>query len=209
MISYTTSKKLFLLCLMALLLLSLAGCKGDEELPELGCTVDVLIDKDNFNDWEVGIPIESPEYAGGLPRHEGTMLLSEAGTSLSEEQNKLVYKRTKEHVDELKEAWELLETIEEVSEYVKCCAEVGDTSAESFHSVYFADGYVFAYHFLNQVDSDADGNITGAKSVFMIYEAETREVEYLALVEYTKNFIYQTNYDIFPVEDEVEEELEE
>ncbi len=82
-----TRKKPLLLCLAVLLLLLLAGCREDEELPELGCTVDVRINKDNFNDWKVGIPMKSPEMASqiiAMWEYEATLLLSEDGAELGE-----------------------------------------------------------------------------------------------------------------------------
>lgn len=189
-------KQTRLLVLMILILLICVSCgKEEEELPELGYTIEECINKDNFNDWKIGITVESPELRSQVipvPFYRASMIMEEGNVELSSETNLVNYEMTSEYIEQRNTAWSVLAKSEFTKEYVERYEYVS-----GINSLIRVEPYVIVYHCWNDWKSDEEGNVVGADGVIFIYEEETEEIEYLAFIYLTQNYVFDSSHSVF------------
>lgn len=165
-----------------------------EDIPELEYEFEEYINNDNFNDWKVGIFVDSPEYLSpvlGFPVYRGTMIVTEEGVELIDGLKTIPGgekpRNTEERTEELREAWNVLESCELALDYTEAYLKHIDHrfADETFH----VDQYVIAFHCWNSRGTSED--VEFSDGVVFIYEKETKEIEYAARIKLTKNYKYK------------------
>ncbi len=112
-------------------------------------------------------------------------MLSEDEVYLDADMKSKNHELTSEYIDQCIRAGEILQSCKYTKEYIE-----GYEYGRAVDSLIHMDGYVIAYHCWNDWKRNEEGNEVGADGIILIYEEETEEIEYLAFVHLTKNYVF-------------------
>ncbi len=192
------TRRTILLILFVMVTMVTACTETDvENLPELEYEIEEYINNGNFNNWKIGITVSSPRFvADVLPMrmYTGNMIVSEEGVELT---NGGRYSYPSEELSETrterKEAWSMLESCGTAEDYIGPYCE--RFSFRYMDYLLHVEQYVIAFHCWNNRREEGE-DIEYNDGIFLIYEDETKEIEYLARVRLNQDYVYEP-YSLF------------